>query len=237
MVALPLSAAATSAAGGNWAGVATSKCGPPSSIAASSVTGASKAERLGGGAGGWGAFPSPACSITTFLDHSMHEVASSAGGDGPTQEMVDSNGKRDVHPAVGLADAATAPKAATAGGRGGGGGQPEALLCTAPGPLQALHQGDVLVLRGNMAEALQHYPGAHVYGFLPVFLVRHWVPSVRSVSVLPLRISTMYATLVPGTQRIQLQPCRITATVFSTAFRVLFCRRDLFICEVLYCLM
>lgn len=37
---------------------------------------------------------------------------------------------------------------------------------------QALQQGDVHVLNGRMPEALQHYPHAHVYGFLPAFLVR-----------------------------------------------------------------
>ncbi len=46
-----------------------------------------------------------------------------------------------------------------------------ALVCSAPVALAALQQGDVLVLRGHVAEALRHYPRAHVYGFLPSLLV------------------------------------------------------------------
>ncbi|GFR42472.1 hypothetical protein Agub_g3380, partial [Astrephomene gubernaculifera] len=59
--------------------------------------------------------------------------------------------------------------AAAAAGRRNASSQ-RGVVCAAPAALHALREGNMQVLRGNMAQALQHYPRAHIYGFLPAFL-------------------------------------------------------------------
>ncbi|KAG2432961.1 hypothetical protein HXX76_008689 [Chlamydomonas incerta] len=170
--------------------------GAPSSVGASSAVGRQETSL----AAASGAYPSPVASAANMRYPSMVAlpdlpVASATGpaggGGGGARGLLSST---DGGPPGSVAGDASVPRgagpgAAAAGGGGGGGaaggaglggGQAGAtsssgagappLVCTAPVALRALQQGDVLVLRGCIGEALGHYPKAHIYGFLPAFL-------------------------------------------------------------------
>ncbi|GLI66066.1 hypothetical protein VaNZ11_009785, partial [Volvox africanus] len=171
----PLGAAVTTAVGATayinpLITVPSFKAGPPSLTASSTNPGMIKLDRGATPGGGWvGAFPSPVCSTANLLDPSMNEAASSSAWDaalmGAAEAGDSASGPGGARNAYNDVVASWGPAAT-----GGSAVPAEELLCTAAGPLLALQQGNVLVLRGSIAESLQHYPRANVYGFLPAFL-------------------------------------------------------------------
>ncbi len=155
----------------------------PSSVAPSSVFGGGGGRPDASVAGASNACPSPTASAA------YQRLPSGCMATDQTGVAMAARKETELGPSTVAAAAAGAGAgagvAAGASGKAAAGGElAQALVCSSPGALRALQQGDVLVLRGGVADALQHYPRAHVYGFLPAFLVSQRLHTTKVGAVL-----------------------------------------------------